>query len=121
MCSQIQNDKCFKTGRTVSTMETPWFVLLSPELGKKFQDFHQVCNENGVLNKKTKELLMLALASVFRCPHCTEAHIKAALEMGVSKEEITEALLIAAVEGAGTQLSWAKEIYLKYLGNHHKE
>ncbi len=121
MCSQIQNDKCFKAERTMSTMETPWFVLLSPELGKKFQDFHKACNENGVLDKKTKELLMLTLASVFRCPHCTEAHIKAAIEAGVSKEEITEALLIAAVEGAGTQLSWAKEIYLKYLGNRHKE
>jgi hypothetical protein len=27
----------------------------------------------------------------------------------VSKAEITEALLIAAFEGAGTQLSWKKE------------
>jgi AhpD family alkylhydroperoxidase len=74
-----------------------------------------------VLNTKTRELLMLALASAFRCPHCTEAHIKAAIEAGVTKEEITEALLIAAVEGAGTQLNWAREIYLKYLGKVNKE
>ena len=117
MCSQIRNDKCFKAGRTVSTIETPWYVLRSPEIGKKFQGFYKACNEDGVLDKKTRELLMLALASVFRCPHCTEAHIKTALEMGVSKEEITEALLIAAVEGAGTQLAWAKDVYQKYLGN----
>ena len=77
--------------KTMNTVETPWYVLRSPEIGKKFQDFYKACNEDGVLDKKTKELLMLALASVFRCPHCTEAHIKAALEMGVSKEEITEA------------------------------
>ena len=117
MCSQIRNDKCFKAGTTVGTMETPWYVLRSPEIGKKFQSFYKACNEDGVLDKKTRELLMLTLASVFRCPHCTEAHIKAALETGVSKEEITEALLIAAVEGAGTQLAWAKDVYQKYLGN----
>jgi AhpD family alkylhydroperoxidase len=94
---------------------TPWFVLNSPELGKPFQEFYEACKAKGVLDKKTKELLMLALASVFRCPHCTEEHIQAALEVGASKEEITEALLLAAVEGAGTQLAWEKNIYMKYL------
>ncbi len=118
MCSQIRNDKCFKAGRTVSTMETPWYVLRSPEIGKKFQGFYKACNEDGVLDKKTKELLMLTLTSAFRCPHCTESHIKAALEAGLTREEITEALLIAAAEDAGTQLSWAKDIYKKYLGGH---
>jgi AhpD family alkylhydroperoxidase len=104
-----------------SEKTTPWYVLNSPEIGKPFQDFYDACNNEGVLNKKTRELLMLSLASAFRCPHCTESHIKAALDAGASKEEITETLLIAAVEGAGTQLNWAKEIYLKYLGNAGKE
>jgi AhpD family alkylhydroperoxidase len=98
-----------------SAKPTPWYVLNSPEIGRPFQDFYEACNNEGVLNKKTKELLMIALASAFRCPHCTEAHIKAALEAGVSKEEITEALLIAAGEGAGTQLNWAKDIYERHL------
>jgi AhpD family alkylhydroperoxidase len=100
---------------------TPWYVLNSPEIGRPFQDFYDACNAGGVLDKKTRELLMLSLASAFRCSHCTESHIKAALDAGASKEEITEALLIAAVEGAGTQLTWAREIYLKYLGEARKE
>jgi AhpD family alkylhydroperoxidase len=104
--------------KTVAQKTTPWYVLNSPEIGGAFHDFYQACGEKGVLDQKTKELLMLALASVFRCPHCTESHIKAALEVGVSKEEITEALLIAAVEGAGTQLAWTSETYLKYLSGH---
>jgi AhpD family alkylhydroperoxidase len=99
---------------------TPWYVLSSPEIGGPFQDFYDACNTGGVLDKKTRELLMLSLASAFRCPHCTESHIKAALDAGVSREEITEALLITAVEGAGTQINWAREIYLKYLGNTEK-
>jgi AhpD family alkylhydroperoxidase len=95
--------------------QTPWFVLKSPELGKPFREFYEACNNKGVLDTKTKELLMLALASVSRCPHCTEEHIKGALSAGASKEEITEALLIAAVEGAGTQLVWNKELFMQHL------
>lgn len=95
--------------------KTPWFVLNSPELGKPFADFYESCKNAGVLDKKTKELLMTVLACVFRCPHCLEEHIKSALEAGATKEEITEALLIAAVEGAGTQLAWKKDLYMKYL------
>lgn len=96
---------------------TAWYVLNSPEIGKPFSDFYSACDKDGILDKKTRELVMLAVASIFRCPECTEAHIKAALEAGLSKEEITEALLMAAAEAAGTQISWAKEIYQKYLGN----
>jgi len=101
----------------ISEKVTPWYVLNSPEVGQPFQDFYDACIKGGVLDTKTRELLMLSLATAFRCPHCTESHIKAALEAGVTKEEITEALLITAVEAAGTQLSWAKEIYLKHMGN----
>lgn len=99
----------------MSKEATPWFVLNSPELGKPFADFYESCKNKGVLDKKTKELLMAALACVFRCPHCTEEHVKGALEAGATKEEVTEALLIAAVEGAGTQLAWNKETFMKYL------
>jgi len=96
-------------------VQTPWYALRSPELGGPFEDFYEACKEKGVLDQKTKELLMTALACVFRCSHCTEEHIKGALDAGASKEEITEALLIAAVEAAGTQLAWQKDLYFKYL------
>ncbi len=105
---------------TDSSGSLPWYVLNSPELGKPFHDFYVACNTDGVLDKKTKELLKLSLASVFRCPNCTESHIKDAFEAGASKEEITETLLITAMEAAGTQMAWAKEIFLKYLGKKSK-
>lgn len=93
----------------------PWYVQQSPDIGGAFRDFYEAANEKGVLDKKTKELLMVALACAFRCPHCTETHIKGALEAGASKQEVSEALLIAAVEGAGTQLAWAKHIFREHL------
>ena len=99
----------------MSIATTPWFVLNSPELGRPFADFYESCRNSGVLDKKTKELLMAALACAFRCPCCLEDHIKSALDAGVTKEEMTEALLIVAVEGAGTQLAWQRDLYMKYL------
>ena len=101
--------------KEISDIKTPWFVLRSPELGKPFQEFYEACQGKGVLDQKTKELLMLALASMFRCPHYTDEHIQGALDAGASREEITETLLIAAVEAAGTQLAWAKDVFVKQL------
>lgn len=97
--------------------KTPWYVKQNPAVGKTFAQFYQACNEKGCLDDKTRELLMAALACVFRCPHCTKEHIQSALKAGASKEEVTEALLIAAVEGAGTQLYWAKDVYEELLGD----
>jgi AhpD family alkylhydroperoxidase len=99
----------------MSDSKSPWYVANSPELGKPFEEFYQNCMTKGALDRVTKELLMTALACVFRCPHCTETHIRGALEAGATKEQVTEALLIAAVEGAGTQLAWNKDVFMKYL------
>ncbi len=96
--------------------KTPWYIHQSPKLGSAYQHFKHVANDDSVLDSKTRHLLMVALASVFRCPHCAENNIKRAQEAGVSKPEIAEALLIAAYEGAGTQLAWRKEIFEKLLG-----
>jgi AhpD family alkylhydroperoxidase len=96
--------------------QTPWYVLHSPEFGKAFENFYQVCHGQGVLDKKTKELLILALTSVFRCQSCTEEHLQLASDAGATKEEITEALLIAAAEGAWAQLAFEKQMCLKYMG-----
>jgi AhpD family alkylhydroperoxidase len=107
----------FIAERIPMAKETPWYLKHSEEVGKGFAEFYKAATSKGVLDDKTRELLMLALASTQRCPHCTEAHIKQALEVGASKAEVTEALLIAAVEGAGTQLMWCKDIYEEHLGD----
>jgi alkylhydroperoxidase/carboxymuconolactone decarboxylase family protein YurZ len=103
-------------GKNMSPRQTPWFVLHSPELGKAFETFYQVCNEDGVLDRKTKELLMLALTAVFRSPDSNEEHFQRAFEAGATKEEVAEVLLIAAAEGARTQLVLENQTCLKYLG-----
>ena len=67
-------------------------MLHSPEIGKAFEGFHKVCEEDGVLDKKTKELFMLALTSVFRSTSSIDEHLNRALKAGAIKEEITETI-----------------------------
>jgi len=103
-------------GKTpMNTTRTPWFVLNSPELGKPFAESSKGCRDKGVLDRKTKELLMVAVASMSRSRHNMIEHIKGALAAGATREEITETILIVAVEGANGQLSWQEELCKKYL------
>jgi AhpD family alkylhydroperoxidase len=94
--------------------KSPWYLKKSP-LGAAYQHFSNVAKQETALDAKTKELIRLAIASVFRCNHCTEHHIKDALASGATKEEISEALLLASLQSAGTQLNWNKDLFEKYL------
>ena len=94
----------------------PWYLHQSQSLGSSYLHFKNAIVEKSVLESKTRELIMVALSCVFRCPHCMEEHIKSALMVGATRQEVAETLLVTAYEGAGTQLAWQKEILEKYLG-----
>jgi AhpD family alkylhydroperoxidase len=96
--------------------KSPWYLKKSP-LGAAYQHFSSAAKQKTVLDEKSKELIRVAVASVFRCNHCTEHHMKDALAAGATKEEISEALLLASLQSAGTQLNWSKELFEKYLGD----
>ena len=90
--------------------EKPWYIGQSP-LGAAYAHFSNAAAQETVLDAKTKELIRLAVASVFRCRHCTEHHIKDALAAGATRQEVAEAILLSALQAAGTQLNWDKEFF----------
>lgn len=92
-----------------------WFEQRTPEAGRRWREFHDAVYAESRLDRKTKELIAVAAACMGRCPHCTRAHIKEAQEHGASKEEIGEALMIAALMASGTQLMWTKGNFEKLL------
>ncbi len=94
--------------------ESPWYLRKSP-LGAAYQHYSNAAQGETVLDRKTKELIRLSVASVFRCKHCTEHHIKDALAAGAEKEEIAEAILLASLQSAGTQLNWNRKMFEEYL------
>ncbi len=53
----------------------------------------------GVLPKKTKELLGLGNSLVLRCDDCVKYHLEACHKLGLSKEEVVEAMSISLLIG----------------------
>ena len=96
--------------------EVPWYLKQS-SLGAGYQYFSNSAGQKTVLDAKTKELIRLAVASVFRCKHCTEHHAKGAIAAGATKQEIAEAILLSALQAAGTQLNWHKEFFEEFLAD----
>jgi AhpD family alkylhydroperoxidase len=74
---------------------------LAPETEKAFQDFSRQVFADGALPAKTKQLIAVAVAHVTQCPYCIRGHTKAALRQGATRQEIMEAIWVAAEMRAG--------------------
>ena len=74
---------------------------LAPETEAAFDAFSQRVFADGALPAKTKQLIAVAVAHVTQCPYCIKGHTKAALRHGATKQEIMEAIWVAAEMRAG--------------------
>jgi len=92
-----------------------WFEENTENTGDEWRTFHDALQDESALDDKTMELVAIAVAETRRCRHCTIAHIEGAQEAGASKNEITEALMVAALIASGTQLMWMKDDYEELL------
>lgn len=54
---------------------------------------------SGALSKKTKELLGLGNSMVLRCDDCIKYHLEACFNLGITKEEVVEALSVSLLIG----------------------
>ena len=74
---------------------------LAPDTEKAFQAFSQQVFADGALSAKTKQLIAVAVAHVTQCPYCIRGHTKAALRHGATRQELMEAIWVAAEMRAG--------------------
>jgi len=79
----------------------------APEVMKAFSCMAQAACAAKALDRKTKELIALAIAIAVRCDDCIGFHVKAALDQGASEEEIVETLGMAIYMGAGPSVMYA--------------
>ncbi|MGH8143638.1 MAG: carboxymuconolactone decarboxylase family protein, partial [Steroidobacteraceae bacterium] len=56
---------------------------------------------DGAIDARTKQLIAVAVAHVTQCPYCIQGHTKSALRHGASREQIMEAIWVAAEMRAG--------------------
>lgn len=80
-----------------------------PEVMSGFSALAQAATKEGVLNKKTKELIAMALAVANRCPGCIGFHSQALVKLETSRAELLETLGMAVYMGGGPSLMYAAE------------
>lgn len=91
--------------------------ILRTDIADTMQGFSamaQAATKDGVLDKKTKELIALAIGVSTRCDGCIGFHTKALVDLGATKEEIEETLGMAIYMGGGPSLMYAADAMLAY-------
>jgi AhpD family alkylhydroperoxidase len=76
---------------------------------KGFGDLAAAATKDGVLDKKTKELIALALGVAARCDGCLGFHTQALARLGASRQEVIETLGMATYMGGGPSLMYAAD------------
>jgi AhpD family alkylhydroperoxidase len=78
-----------------------------PEVMQGFSALAAAATKDGALDKKTKELIALALGVAAHCDACIGFHVQALVKLGASKAEIEEALGMAVYMGGGPSLMYS--------------
>jgi AhpD family alkylhydroperoxidase len=79
----------------------------TPEVMKSFNELGRAATANGVLDRKTKELIALALSVAARCDPCIGFHMQTLVKLGASRQEIDETLGVCTYMGGGPSLMYA--------------
>lgn len=74
---------------------------LAPEALAAFKAFSKAVFADGALDKKTKQLIAVAVAHVTQCPYCIKGHTEGAARAGATEAQIMEAIWVAAEMRAG--------------------
>jgi AhpD family alkylhydroperoxidase len=86
----------------------------APEVMQAFGMLSVAATKDGVLDKKTKELVALALGVAAHCDGCIGFHTQALVKLGASKQELIETLGMAVYMGGGPSLMYAADAISAY-------
>lgn len=80
-----------------------------PAVMQGFSALAQGATAAGALDKKTKELIALAIGVATRCDGCIGFHSEALVKLDASRAEVEEALGMAVYMGGGPALMYAAD------------
>lgn len=84
------------------------------ELATKFFDYYGKVFEDSSLTAREKSLIALAVSHTVQCPYCIDAYTGDGLKRGISKEEMMEAVHVAAAIRGGASLVHSVQMMNKY-------
>jgi len=78
-----------------------------PAVMEAFWRLHKQTTATGALDRKTKELIALAISVVMRCDDCIAHHVNDAIQAGATRDDFCDALAVATLMGGGVGLVYA--------------
>lgn len=84
---------------------------LAPEATKAFWAYDKAALTEGVIPKKYKELMAIAVALVTQCAYCIELHRQGALKAGVTEQELAETVHVAVALRAGGAITHGTHLF----------
>lgn len=85
-----------------------------PDVMAAFAGLGAAARDDGALDPKMKELITLVVAVSKRCDPCIAYHAKQAHKLGLTREEVAEAVAIAVHMGGGPAMVYAAEALRAY-------
>ncbi len=79
-----------------------------------FSALAMAASKEGALDKKTKELIALAIGVSSRCDGCIGFHMEALVKLGATRAEVEETLGMAVYMGGGPSLMYAADAMTAY-------
>lgn len=80
-----------------------------PDTMQGFSTLAQAATKTQALDRRTKELIALAIGVATRCDGCIGFHMEALVKLGVKRAEVEEALGMAVYMGGGPALMYAAD------------
>ena len=106
-----EEEELYKKSSTKRLME---FREINPDLFSAFVSFDHEVMKAGLLSRKEKELIAVAVAHVTGCAYCIDSHTKRAKQLGVTLEELAESIFVATALNAGSALAHGVNAIIAY-------
>src|SRR5947209_3899260 len=71
------------------------FTMVEPRFRRAYFAFYHETYKTSKIDRKTKELIAISASLAAKCQGCLEGHIRKALKLGATKEDISETIAIA--------------------------
>ena len=78
-----------------------------PDAMRGFGAMEKAITEGGVLDKRQKEWLAIAMAIIIRCEPCVNFHVNALMKAGGTREELSDICAVAIQMGGGPGMMYA--------------
>jgi AhpD family alkylhydroperoxidase len=85
-----------------------------PQTANGFAQMGAAAKTSGALDEKTKEIMALGIAVATRCESCIGFHVKSLVRLGLTRDELCEALAMATFMGGGPSYAYSARALSAY-------